>query len=284
MQILFLFFAFVFLLIVFTVFAAIASKFRVINKWGQSYRKLSKRYGGDSAGSKRTAASFVTGFGIKKPSLYFNYGRTFCRLRNRKRLEFSNGRSTEMSMNWPDRKLRLVISTSRQQNLMPTKSALFRQVFIDQPEFQSNFYVSSTRPHVAKRMLNGSVQWQIEQLRRHLREREVLIKIERGNLLVAKPGYIKRYQDLEDFVRFSLNLFDQLMLLDVEGIEFVNENQASVVSDVKCPICSEEIIHEMVVCTRCKTPHCRDCWQYNGQCATFACAETRFISTGEVQV
>ena len=74
------------------------------------------------------------------------------------------------------------------------------------------------------------------------------------------------------------------MLGKVSGIEFVREDEAAVVNDVKCPICSEEITHDMVVCTRCKTPHCHDCWQYNGQCATFACSETRYVRADGVQV
>jgi len=265
------------------VFAAIAAKLRGVGRWGHSYRELSKRYGGYSKGFKKNAKNFATGFGLKKPYLYFNYGRTFCRLRNRKRIQFSTNRSTEILMDWKDRKLQLVVSTEPQGHLSGRTNTL-RQVFIDQPQFKSNFYVWSNRPEVAKRLLNNSVQWQIEQLRRHMGKPELLIKIGPGMLLVAKPGYIKGQQELDDFVRFSLNLFDQLMLVDAEGIEFVNENEALVVSDVKCPICSEEIMHDMVVCTRCKTPHCRDCWQYNGQCATFACSEKRFISTGEVQV
>ena len=266
------------------IFVAIAEKLQGSTSWSQVYRQLSKRYGGGSSGFKKNAGKFAIGIGLKKPFLYFNYGRTFCRLRNRKSSQFSTSRSTEMLMDWRDRKLKLIVSTESQRSSPFIGTDSLRQVFIDQPQFQSDFYVSSNRPEVAKGMLNHGVQWQIEQLRRHLGKPELLIKIAQGKLLVAKPGYIKDKQDLEDFVRFSLDLFDQLMLIGAEGLEFVNDTEASIVSDVKCPICSEEILQDMVVCTRCKTPHCRDCWQYNGQCATFACSEKRFLSTGEVQV
>ena len=272
------------ILVMLGAFAAITKKIRGANSWSQSYHKLSKRYGGFSKGFKKSAGTFAVGFGLKKPGLYFDYGRTFCRLRNCKRLQFSTNRSTEMLMNWGDGRLQLVVSTFPLQGHLLGGVSPLRQVFIDQPQFQSDFYVASNQPEVAKRMLNHHVQWQIEQLRRHTGKRELLIKIGKGKLLVAKPGYIKGHLHLEDFVRFSLNLFDQLMLIGARGIEFVNENQASIVSDVKCPICSEEIRQDMVVCTRCKTPHCRDCWHYYGQCATFACSETRYISTGEVRV
>jgi len=263
-------------------FTFVVSKLKRIGNWSQTYRRLAKRYGAKSKDFRNNAMDLAIALGFKKPSLYFNYGRTFCRLRNLNRPEFSTGRSTEMLMNWPDRKLKLIVSTS--PNQPSGRLGLYKQVFIDQPKFQSDFYVSSNRPEVAKRMLNSGIQWQIEQLRRHLRDWEVLITIDRGKLLIAKPGYIKEHQELKDFVRLGLNLFDQLMLVDVKGISFVNENQASIVVDVKCPICSEEIMHDMVVCNGCKTPHCRDCWQYNGQCATFACGEKRFLSPQEVRV
>lgn len=179
-------------------------------------------------------------------------------------------------MIWPNRKLRLEVSTS------PTKSRNWgpgatQQVIVDDPQFQSVYHTTGNEPGLVRRLLTSGVQWQIEKIRRHMGNDDVQITLSRGNLVVSKPGYIKDYIPLEDFVRYSLELFDQLMLVDVEGIEFVNSNQASVVDNVTCPICSELILQNLVVCSRCKTPHCQDCWQYNGQCATFACSETRCL-------
>lgn len=253
----------------------IAAAFRRISRWNRTYEKLRKRYGGKSA--KRGGIRF--GMGFTKPSLTFDYGRTFCSLRNRKSFRSTTGRTTELSMIWPNKKFKLEISTSppRVRNWGP---GALKQVEVDSPQFQSDFYVCSNQPLLAKRFLNKGVQWQIEQIRRHTGSNEVNISLSRGALVVSKPGYLKDHQPLEDFVRFSLELFDQLMLVNAEGIAFVNDDEASIVGDVKCPICSEEIMQEMVVCTRCKTPHCRDCWQYNGQCATFACSETRFVQIG----
>ena len=120
----------------------------------------------------------------------------------------------------------------------------------------------------------------MEQLRRLTGWEQVSVAIKRGNLVVSKPGFIADFQMLDDLVRFTLELHDQLLLASAQGIDFVNDNSAAIFDQVKCPICSEEIVHDLVVCTRCKTPHCRDCWQYNGQCATFACSETRFLQVG----
>jgi hypothetical protein len=266
---------FIFAVITVFVLSFLFAAFRRLNRWNRTYDRLSKRYGGSQG-----KGGVVYGFGLTKPSLTFDYGRTFCALRNRKSFRFAAGKQTEFSMVWPNRKLKLEISTSPARKTRGWGGGAMKQVFIEEPEFQSNYYVSSNKPFITQKMLTTGVQWQIEQLRRHMGNEEIQITLNRGSLVVSKPGYIKEHTALEDFVRFSLELFDQLMLFDAEGIEFVNEDQASVVDDVKCPICSEEIMNNMVVCARCKTPHCQDCWHYNGQCATFACSETRCIYSG----
>ncbi|MDG1874432.1 MAG: RING finger protein [Mariniblastus sp.] len=243
-----------------------------LSRWNRTYDRLGKRYSGKSNGK----GGIIYGFGLVKPSLTFNYGRTFCTLRNRKSARHSTGRSTELSMIWPNKKLKLEIASAPSPNRRWGQGTM-KTVEVDSAQLRTDFYITSNQPAVALDLLNNGVQWQIEQLRRHMGNNEVIISISRGSLLVSKPGYIKEHLPLEDFVCFSLNLFDQLMLVNAQGISFINENEASIVSDVKCPICSEEILQNMVVCTRCKTPHCRDCWKYNGQCATFACSETRFL-------
>ena len=250
---------------------------RRVTRWNRNYELLSKRYSGDKDHKK----GLIYGVVFNRPRLTFDYGRTFCALRNRKSFLFSTRRSTELSMIWPDKKLRLEVSTFPSRNRGWSAKSM-KQVDVSSPQFQADFFISSNKPFSAQRLLNSGVQWQIEKLRRHMGNCELVVNIQHGNLLVSKPGYIKKHQPLDDFVRFGLDLFDQMMLVNAEGIAFVNENQAAIISDVKCPICSEEIMQDMVVCTRCKTPHCRDCWNYNGQCATFACSETRFIEAGQV--
>jgi hypothetical protein len=148
----------------------------------------------------------------------------------------------------------------------------------------SEFCVFSNKPEDACQLLSPGTQWPIKQLA-HLRNpsretpSDLSIAINHGKLTIAKSGFIKDYQMLDDFVRFGLELFDQLMLTTSQGVTFVDDASAVIVDDVKCPICSEVIRHDMVVCVRCKTPHCLDCWQYNGQCATFACQEVRYHMT-----
>jgi hypothetical protein len=251
---------------------------RSLGKWNRVYQRLGKRYA-----AKQSKGGVFYGYLLTNPGMAFDYGRTYCHVKNRKTLKFNERRQTELLMVWPDRRFKLEISTSpaRSRNW---GTGGWKSVELNDPQFEDNFFVSTNQPEVAEKLLSSGVRWQLEQLRRHTGNLQLVVSINRGTLSISKPGYIKDYQLLDDYIRYSLELFDQMMLSSIEGIEFVRENEAAVVSDVKCPICSEEIIHDMVVCTRCKTPHCLDCWQYNGQCATFACSETRFVRVGSMQV
>ena len=132
-----------------------------VGRWNQSYERLSKRY----AGKQGDRGGAIYGYGLNNPSLAFDYGRTFCTLHNRKSPRFSTGRLTEISMVWPNRKLKLEISTS------PIKTRSWgpggmKQVFVEEPKFQSDFYIWASDPVTACRLLSPSVQGRIEQLRR----------------------------------------------------------------------------------------------------------------------
>ena len=145
-------------------------------------------------------------------------------------------------------------------------------------EFDQRFVIQSNQVRAAQNLMSSGVQWQVEQLARHLHDDSVYISIHRGRMTVSKPNYIKDFEPLDDFVRFSLELLDQALLTRSVGIDFVNAESPTLIEKISCPICCEEITGDMVICVRCKTPHCRDCWLYNGQCAMFACGETRFAT------
>ncbi|MEM7782618.1 MAG: RING finger protein [Planctomycetota bacterium] len=181
-------------------------------------------------------------------------------------------------MVWPNSKIILEISSNLSKSGFRSRSV--KKMETADSEFDSAFRTATNQSETVQRLLSRGVRWQIEKLRRLAKDDQLIVTIYRGNLTISTPGFIKDYVKLDDFLRLSLELFDQMMLVDAEGIEFVNDDMATVVDDVKCPICSGEITFDLVICTRCKTPHCKDCWEYNGQCATFACGETRYVSIG----
>ncbi len=253
----------------FTLLGLVLAVLKRLGSWNKTYEALGKRY----------AAKVKQGFFFAKPSMMFDYGRTTCVLKNRRPSRRSGQQRTQLVMNWRDRALQLVVSTEGEPAATWHNRRLMR-VELDSADNGSPIFVSSNQPLLAKRLLTPGARWQIRQLQNLSLNSGVRISIDRGKLVIAKPGYIKDYLQLDDFVRFGLELFDQFMLTLSKGIEFVDSESAQIVGDVKCPICSEPIVRDMVVCVRCKTPHCADCWEYNGQCATFACRETRYLRTG----
>jgi hypothetical protein len=60
--------------------------------------------------------------------------------------------------------------------------------------------------------------------------------------------------------------------VQAQGVEIV------ITDDAFCQICSSTLSRgTRVDCSRCSTPHHKDCWEFNGRCSTFACGEARFI-------
>lgn len=101
----------------------------------------------------------------------------------------------------------------------------------------------------------------------------VRLRMDERNLTVTAPAIFSRPTDLYDRVNWIFELYGHMMLAECQGIDFVNEESASLLVDVLCPVCGVSIESEMVICARCKTPHHHECWNYIGNCSTFACGE-----------
>lgn len=48
-----------------------------------------------------------------------------------------------------------------------------------------------------------------------------------------------------------------------------------------CLVCGTALKDSVVHCTKCRTPHHEECWQYAGKCSTFACGETTYLKDGQ---
>lgn len=46
-----------------------------------------------------------------------------------------------------------------------------------------------------------------------------------------------------------------------------------------CQVCGQELKQNIVYCAKCRTPHHRECWSYNGKCSTYGCDEMRFTTS-----
>lgn len=49
-------------------------------------------------------------------------------------------------------------------------------------------------------------------------------------------------------------------------------------SDSACPVCGSPLLHDIVHCEACRTPHHLQCWDYMGRCSTYACKGKRSVA------
>ena len=244
--------------------------------WVLEYQSVGQRY----HGKKSTHAGVTTLTPLSKPVLNFRYRHAAATLSSHSTTAFpDHPRETRLSIINVLDIVQMEVTTGPIIDYRWARDGK-RKIVFDQPEFQATFNGASKWPHQAKRQLNKEIRWQLEKLRRSSPSSQVRIRTGRQSLEIAVPGDLRNCQSIDDFVRMGLKLFDLFAAMDTNGLEFIDEDQVTLLESIKCPICSEEIETETVCCVRCQTPHCRDCWSYNGECATYACNETRFTEVG----
>jgi len=247
--------------------AVISVAVRQIGRWNTVLRAVCERYSG-----------FVNpGGALRNPSLQFSYNGSLCRLKYHRRKWGHRFRLTELTLTCHGLPLKLSLRSKQYPAARLSRRGI-RELSIGDQAFDANYLVLASDVQRARLLLTDGVRWQINQLARHCGDHSLDLTVASGKLTIRKPGYIRNQVYLDDFIRYGLELLDQMRLAQSSGIEFEEESQAKLIDSVVCPVCSEEIREQLVVCIRCKTPHCRDCWEYNGQCAMFACGEERFIS------
>ncbi|MCH5372783.1 MAG: hypothetical protein JJ992_02315 [Planctomycetes bacterium] len=185
------------------------------------------------------------------------------------------GPLTQVQIEWPDAHFRCsIVHPPRPPHL--TASDGLHEWHSGHREFDSRYSLRTSDEALMSRMLNEVVLMHIEHLRRLPGPSPLLVELGHGVLRISKVAALYRVLDLQDFVRTSLELYVQTLLANSEGITFVEPQDAQPLDHVICQICGEEIQSDLVFCRRCKTPHHRECWLYNGRCSVFGCGELNF--------
>ena len=262
-------------LVVLVIFAVITSsaarvQSRSARRRGM-YQRLAKRYSGH----------YSRGGVLARPTIRFAYGETRALFREGKGRGPLYGKCSELQIDWPDG--RLVLEIARATGVERVASQQSVPVDIEASGFERDYFMRSTNQREMANILSEGVRWQINRLRQFLDDDSVYVLINRGKLIVQKQSLMKRFADLEQFLQMSLELYDQAMLTQAKGIEFVQSDIAKPLGEVICKVCGESIETDFVYCRRCKTPHHGDCWQYNGACSVYGCLETEFTAPRTVQ-
>jgi hypothetical protein len=144
-------------------------------------------------------------------------------------------------------------------------------------DWDRQFAIETNDDAAARQLVIGGVQSAVIMLSRIRKTGGIDITIGHGQFVVQKLAVLDQSAELSAFVRHVLELYDQALLSRSVGIEFVDHQQMQMLEDAKCPVCGDGIDDGLVFCSRCQTPHHRDCWNYCGKCATYGCGEVNFV-------
>ncbi len=239
----------------------------------RSHSAASQRRGVFSGLATRFKGQFTVSAWGGKASLWFRHGDVPVLIRrfNVRQSLWSSAGVTQFSVPWPEGRMQVTI-TSRHASVAPRSSARDKQVDSAHPEFDAAFLITSRRIDLANRFLTSEVLayayrfiWPYKHGFR--------LRLQGGRLTIETRESIQSARDYEGFIRFCIELFDQSQSSRELGINFTQSDQAQIVADAKCPVCSEVLV-AMVICKRCRTPHHEDCWTYYGGCSVYGCRET----------
>jgi hypothetical protein len=227
-------------------------------------QQLGVRYRGRTDGLGRLAY----------PLLEFQHRSTKVRVRRYEADLACPGPGTEVRIEWPDPEFRCEVLFQPVLARRPLRDPL-PTLTIEAAPFPADYSVRGSDARQAAQVLNDNVRWQIEMLRRAHPRRSLSVSFERGHLSVRQSQVWDQFPDLLRFVQLSLELYDHALAAQSHGIHIVEDTAVHPLEEVRCRVCGEAIGSDLVFCRRCKTPHHRDCWQYNGLCSVFGCGETQ---------
>lgn len=160
-----------------------------------------------------------------------------------------------------------------------------RVVRVGEETFDRGFVTQANDADITREFLSPGVRWSLENLRKLCPPSGMLISINPERLLVQVDRNLGLSTDALDFAVYeALQVHDQLLTSVrarlAEGIAIVGVGPSSEAEDGPpvCKVCGESITDARVLCTSCRTPHHRDCWQFVGGCSIFGCQGKQCIS------
>ena len=186
------------------------------------------------------------------------------------------GSYTELRVEWSEPRLQCYIVPALIARHVRVKRRMPR-LALGNEDFDRHYVLWSNDAAATRSLLSDGVRWELDRLRYFLNNQEVRVRIDRGVLSIKKPPRLRRFEELDEFVRLALDFYDQALLTRSTGIAFVEASGAQPVTEAICQICGENVTTDMVFCRRCKTPHHAECWQYTGACSTYGCQETQYV-------
>jgi hypothetical protein len=230
-----------------------------------AFEDLAKRYLGKASNTIWGLPRAVFGFRDST-------ARIACLLRFRRR----GGRLTRLQIGWPDRKFQLWL-TLRPVPGAPVGPAGLTPYPLGEPGLDQRFTAWTNDPESCRQMLTPASLWHLVHLLELARHPHLDWRIRRGVFQISLGGHFRKKPQLVAVAEKMLEVYAQTLLCSQEGVDFIDDQSAYVIDAMVCPICSGSIGGDVAICFRCRTPHCKECWQYNGKCATFGCGSEKFV-------
>ena len=147
---------------------------------------------------------------------------------------------------------------------------------VGDPDFDRAFVVRATPPELASRIfaperrrLAADTLWSLRRFSRPA------VDLGRERLLVQVRRKLRREADIHALIDAAKAWVGFLAPEESgEGIAWV---EASTAAEGDCQICGTRLESNVVACATCRTRHHRECWEYTGECSTYACRERRFV-------
>ncbi len=185
---------------------------------------------------------------------------------------------TYLSIPWPNFRLRSEIFP--EGPMSPLRKLIGMQdIEIGSESFDRQFVITGNDEAAIKAFLTPEAQARLMDLYRltagTLSLPGLYLQIAGGVLTITKTSYLNNRATLERFIDLFLRFYDAATesppAVSSAGIEFLDSPKTESDTAPHCIVCGEALTRDLVSCRSCKTPHHRDCWQYFGGCATYAC-------------
>ena len=159
---------------------------------------------------------------------------------------------------------------------------------IGSPHFDRRFVITGNDETAIKALLTPDVQGRLLALLELDQSAtfsipDLYLQINNGLLTITKTSYLTDGAILERFIDLFLEFYEAANVVPGVGIDFLTPASSSTSnsdgeSAPHCIVCGEPLATDLITCRSCRTPHHRDCWQYFGGCATYACGGKQFVA------
>jgi len=191
--------------------------------------------------------------------------------------------NTRLSIAWPDSRLRCEVYP---RGIFSSLRKLFgvEDIEIDSPRFDVAYIVTGNNRAAIRELLNPAVQSLIMRLAHmkpphYFNSGNIYVRWAGGELTVTKPHDLSTYESLEEFIGLTSELVMRALVAPEQGIQFVGEVERAPTKS-QCQVCGEALVADLVYCASCRTAHHRECWEYFGGCSTYACGQSKYLTSG----